>query len=108
MRAALAVAIALLISGPVSAEEAASAFADAPHPLQVAQATGHDGPASPQRANVPRTGGTGLAGIPSVAGGLSPAAVAAVGVALAIGVIAIVAIDDDNDDAPTGTGSGSN
>jgi hypothetical protein len=107
MRAALAVAIALLISGPACAEQAASAFADAPHPMQVAQATGRTGPASPQRANVPRTGGTGLAGIPTGGTGLSPTALAAVGVAIAIGVIAVVAIDDD-DDSPAGTGSGSN
>jgi di/tricarboxylate transporter len=107
MRAALAVAIALLISGPACAEEAASAFADAPNPMQVAQATGRADLATSQRANVPRTGGTGLAGIPSGAAGLSSTAAATVGVLLAIGVIAAVAIDDD-DDAPAGTGSGSN
>jgi len=87
MRAALAFAIALVIAGPAAAA---------------------DELASPARSDVPRTIGTGLAGVPTGAStvmGMSPGAAALLGVVIVGGIIAI-AVDGDDDNAPAGTGSG--
>lgn len=112
MRTALAVAIALLISGPARAEPAApaGAFADTDRPLQVAQATTRSEPAQARRADVPRTTGTGLSGVPTGGQvlGLSPTVAAVLGVVIVGGIVAIAVSDDDDEPAPAGTGSGGN
>ena len=114
MRIALAVAIALLISGPASAEPApevrpAGAFVETDPPMQVAQVTPRSGPPTAQRAGVPRTTGTGLAGIPTGGGpmGMSPGMKTVLGIVIVGGVAAIVVNSlDDDEPAPVGSGSG--
>jgi hypothetical protein len=113
MRTALAVAIALLISGPASAEAAAEAapagaFVATDSPIQVAQFTARSEPAQPQRANVPRTTGTGLSGVPTGGQvmGMSPVVATVLGIVIVGGIVAVAVSDDDDEPAPAGTGSG--
>ena len=114
MRAALAVAIALLICGPASAEPAleampAGAFVESDPPMQVAQVTARSEPATAQRASVPRATGTGLSGIPAGGGvmGMSTGMATLLGIVIVGGVAAIVVNSTDDDEpAPTGSGSG--
>ena len=113
MRVALAVAVALLISGPASGEQAAEAgpagaFLETDRPMLVAQVTDRSEPAGAQRANVPRTTGTGLAGVPTGGEvmGLSPGMATVLGIVIIGGVAAIVVNSDDDEPAPAGTGTG--
>jgi hypothetical protein len=79
-------------------------------PMLVAQVTERSAPPSSQRASVPRTTGTGLAGVPVGGGttlmGMSPGVATLLGIVIVGGIVAIGVNDGDDEPAPAGTGTG--
>lgn len=111
MRAILAVGIGLLMAGPALAAPSPEAT-EMGQPIMIAQARARPS-ATPeaQRANVPRTAGTGLSGVPMGVAtatilGMSPGVAAVVGLLAVGGIVAIAASDDDDTCTPSGTGTG--